>query len=63
VAIGTANTNVGGEMTDRLQTLFEGMKEEFYFVLAGKIGSSNHVSFDLLANYIKAILDCVEDLL
>ncbi|CAP91357.1 Pc13g02880 [Penicillium rubens Wisconsin 54-1255] len=29
VAIGTANTNVGGEMTDRLQTLFEGMKEEF----------------------------------
>jgi hypothetical protein len=30
---------------------------------AGKIGSSNHVSFDLLANYIKAILDCVEDLL
>jgi hypothetical protein len=29
VAISTANTNVGGEMTDRLQTLFEGMKEEF----------------------------------
>ncbi|CAI7625046.1 unnamed protein product [Penicillium viridicatum] len=28
-AIGTANTNVGGEMTERLQTLFEGMKEEF----------------------------------
>ncbi|CAG7979212.1 unnamed protein product [Penicillium nalgiovense] len=29
VALSTANTNVGGEMTDRLQTLFEGMKEEF----------------------------------
>ncbi|KAJ9490975.1 hypothetical protein VN97_g2273 [Penicillium thymicola] len=28
-AISTANTNVGGEMTERLQTLFEGMKEEF----------------------------------
>ncbi|KGO54010.1 hypothetical protein PEX2_024890 [Penicillium expansum] len=28
-AITTANTNVGGEMTERLQTLFEGMKEEF----------------------------------
>ncbi|KAJ5694172.1 hypothetical protein N7536_004584 [Penicillium majusculum] len=28
-AISTANTNVGGDMTDRLQTLFEGMKEEF----------------------------------
>ncbi|KAJ5162955.1 uncharacterized protein N7500_004785 [Penicillium coprophilum] len=28
-AIRTANTNVGGEMTERLQTLFEGMKEEF----------------------------------
>ncbi|KAJ5435816.1 hypothetical protein N7445_006701 [Penicillium cf. griseofulvum] len=29
VAISNANTNVGGEMTDRLQSLFEGMKEEF----------------------------------
>ncbi|CAG8898292.1 unnamed protein product [Penicillium egyptiacum] len=29
VAISTANTNVGGEMTERLHTLFEGMKEEF----------------------------------
>ncbi|CRL27203.1 unnamed protein product [Penicillium camemberti] len=28
-AISTANTNVGGDMTERLQTLFEGMKEEF----------------------------------
>ncbi|KAJ5500444.1 hypothetical protein N7453_009495 [Penicillium expansum] len=28
-AITAANTNVGGEMTERLQTLFEGMKEEF----------------------------------
>ncbi|KAJ6137762.1 hypothetical protein N7471_004248 [Penicillium samsonianum] len=28
-AISTANTNVGGEMTERLHTLFEGMKEEF----------------------------------
>ncbi|KGO76801.1 hypothetical protein PITC_089190 [Penicillium italicum] len=28
-AISTANTNVGGEMTERLQTLFDGMKEEF----------------------------------
>jgi hypothetical protein len=29
VAISNANTNVGGEMTDRLQSLFQGMKEEF----------------------------------
>ncbi|KAJ5582156.1 hypothetical protein N7535_000776 [Penicillium sp. DV-2018c] len=28
-AIATANTEVGGEMTERLHTLFEGMKEEF----------------------------------
>ncbi|KAI2717559.1 hypothetical protein CBS147332_4439 [Penicillium roqueforti] len=28
-AISTANTNVGEEMTERLQSLFEGMKEEF----------------------------------
>jgi hypothetical protein len=28
-AIASANMNVGGEMTERLHTLFEGMKEEF----------------------------------
>ncbi|KAJ5774519.1 hypothetical protein N7457_009415 [Penicillium paradoxum] len=28
-AMGTTNTNVSGEMTERLQTLFDGMKEEF----------------------------------